>query len=659
MTQMPEWASELYHNYNAGTYHQFLIEGNILDIDFAPVLNGEEKVEKVLPVKKIVVEVLRRLGISQIIYFSTSSGLRVSKENDFKENDFDVFISAQEEKDVSEREKKDFISLLKPKPKSADVLPGLSTIEKALLTNWTIKGSEKTASGTDSLPSDNRIRIAAIIDNLEKIAPESQAHDQSVRLYREMIQGWGLNPLIRYPLKHISILFTENSLFLPHDLRDKQSGICRITVPLPSFETRMRYFQRAKEDSADNSPLHEYLRESEDHASELASLTKGFRLVDCRILVDISKCKKPKTRAHFFEPDISDEACNPDTAESKILFYLADQKNDVISSSSRGLLEPMVASLSFDDIGGLDGSKEYFKKVAEAIRSDDKNMKKAIPKGVLLAGPPGTGKTILAKALAETTKLTLVKMGNIRSMWVGESEKNLSIVLNLLKAMAPVIVFVDEIDQALGARSTGSGDSGVSGRIFQQILEFMGDNKNRGDVIWIAATNRADLLDDAMISRFDRIIPVLLPGSKDEWRSVMNGIFHQLDITKGKDTLIDDFLDDSNYLKGLADHSGRSMETAIRFAYQNMLQDGRSKLTLEDLQRAFGRFKTNIDRNEFDFQTLLAVRACNDLNFITEPGDAGYSYGAKLDPVIERAIKEKSNAPLDDKVNELRSPQRV
>ena len=244
-------------------------------------------------------------------------------------------------------------------------------------------------------------------------------------------------------------------------------------------------------------------------------------------------------------------------------------------------------------------------------------------------------------------------------MWVGESEKNLSIVLNLLKAMAPVIVFVDEIDQALGARSTGSGDSGVSGRIFQQILEFMGDNKNRGDVIWIAATNRADLLDDAMISRFDRIIPVLLPGSKDEWKSVMNGIFHQLDITKGTDTLIDDFLDDPNYLKGLTDHSGRSMETAIRFAYQNMLQDGRSELTLEDLQQAFGRFKTNIDRNEFDFQTLLAVRACNDLNFITEPGDAGYTYGAELDTVIERAVKEKSNASLDDKINELRSPQRV
>ena len=433
MAQMPEWAREIYHNYKAGTYHQFLIEGNILDIDFAPVLNGEEKIEKVLPVKEIVVEVLRRLKIAQIIYFSTSSALRTSKGNDFK-----VFLSPQEEEEVSEKKKNDFISLLKIEPKSTDVLAGLSAVEKALLTKWTIKDFENTDSGTS--PSDNRIRIAAIIDNLEKIAPESQTHDPFVRLYREMIQGWGLNPLIRNPMEHISILFTENSLFLPHDLRDKQSGICRITVPHPDFETRMRYFQQTKEESVNDSPLHKYLLENEDHAAELASLTKGFRLVDCRMLVDISKCNRKKTHAHFFESDVSDEPCKANTAESKILFYLADQKDDVITSSSRGMLEPMAASLTFNDIGGLGGAKKYFEKVAEAIRSDDKNMKKVIPKGVLLAGPPGTGKTILAKALAETTKLTLVKMGNIRSMWVGESEKNLSIVLNLLKAMAPVII---------------------------------------------------------------------------------------------------------------------------------------------------------------------------------------------------------------------------
>jgi len=342
-----------------------------------------------------------------------------------------------------------------------------------------------------------------------------------------------------------------------------------------------------------------------------------------------------------------------------IHFYLSRQKNEVIRDASRGMLDPVVASLSFDDIGGLEGTKDYFKKVAEAIKSGDENMKKAIPKGVLLVGPPGTGKTILAKALAEATNLSLVKMGNIRSMWVGESEKNLAMVLRLLKAMAPVIVFVDEIDQALGARSAASRDSGVSGRIFQHILEFMGDNENRRDVIWIAATNRADLLDDALISRFDRIIPVLLPGSRTEWVSVMDGIFHQLEIAKAGESTIEDFLSDPDNYEKLADHSGRSMETVIRFAYQNMLQDGRTELTLEDLQNAFGGFKTNIDGTEYKRQTIRAVAACNDFNFITEPGENGYSYGEELDRYIREVFETKSNAPLKKAVSRLSSLEQV
>jgi len=79
-----------------------------------------------------------------------------------------------------------------------------------------------------------------------------------------------------------------------------------------------------------------------------------------------------------------------------------------------------------------------------------------------------------------------------------------------------VIVFVDEIDQAFGSRGTGlAGDSGVSSRIFGKLLEEIGNTKNRGKVIWIAASNRVDLLDLAMIRRFGKIFPVLLPYSKE------------------------------------------------------------------------------------------------------------------------------------------------
>jgi len=343
------------------------------------------------------------------------------------------------------------------------------------------------------------------------------------------------------------------------------------------------------------------------------------------------------------------------------------------------MLDPLESAVLFDDIGGLEKVIDYFREVCGAIRKkeEDEKQREIIPKGVLLAGPPGTGKTLLAKALAKESGISLVRMGDIRSMWVGESERNLTMVLELLKAMAPVIVFVDEIDQAIGSRSGGSGDSGVSGRMFGKILEFMGDNDNRGEVIWIAATNRADLLDDAMIRRFDRVIPVLLPGSKWEWAAVIRGICRQMGIEiKDQDRTIEVFVSDNlNALRSR--HSGSSIEMVLRYAYQEALAKESDVVTSDELQSALANFKTNFDRRVYDIQTLLSIAACNQIGFITVPPyksspeslddiraqdsqtacpaiSDDYSYGS-LDETVREALEKKSNAPLYAKLRELRA----
>src|SRR5262249_21903551 len=137
----------------------------------------------------------------------------------------------------------------------------------------------------------------------------------------------------------------------------------------------------------------------------------------------------------------------------------------------------------------------------------------------LLVGPPGTGKTLVAEALAKEAGFNFVRLGDVRSMWVGESERNLSHVLRVLVELAPVVVFVDEVDQMLGQRDQGwSGDSGVSARLFARILNFMGRNEHRGRIIWVAATNRPDLLDEAMLRRFDRVFPFFVPSDIDRSR---------------------------------------------------------------------------------------------------------------------------------------------
>jgi len=110
-------------------------------------------------------------------------------------------------------------------------------------------------------------------------------------------------------------------------------------------------------------------------------------------------------------------------------------------------------------------------------------------------------------------------MRSIRDKWVGSSERNLDLVMSLLHDLYPVIVFIDEIDQAIGQRDTGqSGDSGVGARMFARILEEMSNPTNRGRILWVAATNRADIIDEALKRRFDRVVPLLAPDVEESCR---------------------------------------------------------------------------------------------------------------------------------------------
>ncbi|RMH78754.1 MAG: AAA family ATPase, partial [Calditrichaeota bacterium] len=193
---------------------------------------------------------------------------------------------------------------------------------------------------------------------------------------------------------------------------------------------------------------------------------------------------------------------------------------------------------------------------------------------------------------------------------------------------------------------------------FGKILEFMGDNDNRGRVVWIAATNRADLLDDAMIRRFDRVIPVLLPGSAEEWVAVIEGITRQVEfsrITFPREE-IQAFVQ-ANLETLRRHHSGSSMEVIVRRAFEIAVESGAERITAGDVQGVFDNFKSNFNQRMYELQTLISVAACNELTFITPPGE-GYSYGSEeLNQIIGRALKEKTNEPIQQRIRELQERQ--
>jgi transitional endoplasmic reticulum ATPase len=175
-------------------------------------------------------------------------------------------------------------------------------------------------------------------------------------------------------------------------------------------------------------------------------------------------------------------------------------------------------NVHWSDVGGLSEVKRILKETVEWPLRYEKLFEQAHlkpAKGILLEGSPGTGKTLLAKALATESEVNFIsiKGPELVSKWVGESEKGIREIFKKAKSAAPCILFFDEIDSIVSRRGSGEGDSGVTSRIISQFLtELDGLEELRGVVI-LGATNRADLIDPALLrsGRFDHRIQLGLP----------------------------------------------------------------------------------------------------------------------------------------------------
>ncbi|ABO36058.1 Proteasome-activating nucleotidase [Methanococcus maripaludis C5] len=175
--------------------------------------------------------------------------------------------------------------------------------------------------------------------------------------------------------------------------------------------------------------------------------------------------------------------------------------------------------ISFEDIGGLNNQIRDIKEVVELPLKNPELFEKVgivPPKGVLLYGPPGTGKTLLAKAVAYETNASFVRVvgSELVKKFIGEGAKLVRDVFKLAKEKSPCIIFIDEIDAVASKRteSLTGGDREVQ-RTLMQLLAEMDGFDSRGDVKIIAATNRPDILDPAILrpGRFDRIIEISMP----------------------------------------------------------------------------------------------------------------------------------------------------
>jgi transitional endoplasmic reticulum ATPase len=251
---------------------------------------------------------------------------------------------------------------------------------------------------------------------------------------------------------------------------------------------------------------------------KLAEVTHGFSGADLAALAREAAMSALRRAIQSGLIDLNQSSIPPEAFE-KIKVTMADFINalrEIIPSALREI-HIEVPRVRWEDVGGLENVKQELREAVEWPLKYPERFKKfglRPPKGILLFGPPGTGKTLLAKAVATESgaNFIAVRGPEIFSKWVGESEKMVREIFRKARMAAPAVIFIDEIDALATARGLG-GDSLVGERVVAQLLAEMDGVKALENVVVIAATNRPDLVDPALLrpGRFDRIIYVPPP----------------------------------------------------------------------------------------------------------------------------------------------------
>jgi len=211
---------------------------------------------------------------------------------------------------------------------------------------------------------------------------------------------------------------------------------------------------------------------------------------------------------------------------TSVLKSLKVEKNDFyeamkeITPSALREVYVEVPEVHWEDVGGLDEVKKQLREMVELPLKNPElfeQMGIAPPKGILMYGPPGTGKTLLAKAVATESSANFISVRGpeVMSKWVGESEKAVREIFKKARQASPCIVFFDEIDSIAPARG-GRNDSGVTERLVNQLLAELDGLVSLKNVVVIAASNRPDIIDTALLrpGRFDRSVYIPLPDPK-------------------------------------------------------------------------------------------------------------------------------------------------
>jgi SpoVK/Ycf46/Vps4 family AAA+-type ATPase len=508
-------------------------------------------------------------------------------------------------------------------------------------------------------------RVAVIVQWPEMLAPASDVAmmQPADRFCVATLTRWASDPKI-VANNGIVVLVTRNLMDLADPLRASTSRVEAIAVPLPDEQARLvwieEYLDRKKsernteieltawgavreamahqvdnqtgwywdeagafpwvEDNLDGAPTPELRREAKKLLTKARrDAKKAIPELKLAIPVEVlARMTAGLSLVHI--EDIFLRALHEGRPVDRDL--VKDRKDEIIRNEFGDVLEILEPEWGLDMVAGHALVKRYFQDyVISALQKGDKAR---APQGVLLVGPPGTGKTAIVEAVAFECGFNCVSLNPARILgqYVGTSERNLEKALLAVEALAPAIVFMDEIDQKLGRRSEGpSGDSGVTARLFSRLMEFMSDTRHRGQLVWLAASNRPDLLDAAFKrpGRFDAIIPMLLPETDDERLELFDVMFRKYGLNlEWDDTRRSLELKMQQAAKLTDGYTGAEIEAVVIKANQLAGRNDRAEGIVhpDDVLQALEFIKPST--KDIEFMTFLALQEVTDLEFVPE-----------------------------------------
>ncbi|MBY8983492.1 MAG: CDC48 family AAA ATPase [Candidatus Lokiarchaeota archaeon] len=348
------------------------------------------------------------------------------------------------------------------------------------------------------------------IDEIDAIAPKRETVTGEVER-RVVAQLLALMDGLHGRGKVIVIGATNRPNSLDPALRRPGRFDREIEIKVPNEKGRLEIFQIHTR----NMPLDKKIS-----LKEFSQITHGF--VGADISAVAREAAMAALRRYLPHIDLESEIIDPELLE-QIEVTKDDFESALKEVLPSGIREVFVEvpNVPWDQVGGLEELKQRLVEAVEWPLSNPAiftRMGIRPPKGILLYGPPGCGKTLLARAVATESKANFIsiKGPELLSKWVGESEKAIREVFRKAKMAAPCIIFFDEFDSIAPSRGRHTSDSGVSEKVLSQFLTELDGLEVMKDIVVIAATNRPDILDPALIrpGRIDRILLVPAPEKK-------------------------------------------------------------------------------------------------------------------------------------------------